>query len=92
MAVTVISGIPPKSKPPTPKPKKAARKPQLQVRLSDDDIRHLDECVRAAQTNRPELVRRWIRLAHRDLLRWRETTGEIAKPGNNGHEVSEEVT
>jgi len=91
MAVTVISGIPPKSKPPNPK--KAARKPQLQVRLTDEDIKRLDECVRAAQTNRPALIRRLILLAHRDLLRWRETTGEIVKPSNNnGHEVSEEVT
>jgi hypothetical protein len=89
MAVTVISGIP-KSKPPKPK-KAAARKPQLQVRLSDEDIKHLDECVRAAQTNRPELVRRWIRLAHRDLLLWREIAERKTIEPGNGHEISEEV-
>lgn len=90
MTITVISGIP-KSKPPKSAKKKTSRKPQLQVRLSDEDTQRLDECVRAAQTNRPALIRRLILLAHRDLLRWRETTErELIKP-SNGHEVSEEA-
>lgn len=87
MAVTVISGIP-KSKAPK---KQTSRKPQLQVRLSDEDTKRLDECVKAAQTNRPALIRRLILLAHRDLLRWRETTDRKSIEPSNGHEVSEET-
>lgn len=86
MAVKVISGIP-KSKP----VKKPASEPKAQIYLPRDDAKLLDECVEAAQTDRQTLVRRLIRLAHRDLLLWREIAERKAIEPSNGHEVSEEA-
>jgi hypothetical protein len=73
-------------------PKKMKQKlPGWQPRLSNADTRLLDECAAAAHTDRKKLIRRLIRLAHRDLMLCRELAErEIIKPAN-GHEVSVEV-